>query len=187
MAKKKKRKKKLYNKKQFKNIFCNKCKLCDGKPTFCYSEIYRKHPTIFTKKIFDRLIEIKDWNKNKKRNILGPEEFRYAFCMSLTTSCEPLSNFDEIQAHTSVCSKLQSCYNKFNEQQSGKGTRRNIIRINKRKKRAKYKGKNRYVCEPYPTIIMSDNPEWKEFIKGLFENIDEDNIDKQNTPDETSC
>ena len=182
----KKKKKKLYNKKQFKVIFCNKCKLCNGKPTFCYTEIYRKYPKIFTKDIFGRLLDVKDWSKDKKHSILGPEEFRYVFCMVLMLSCNPYVNIGEHEARMTLCHRFQSCYNKFSGQQAGKKSKISSIRINKKKKkRSKYKKNSRYVCEPYPTIIMSDNVEWKDFIKGLFNNGN--NIGKQNTTEETAC
>jgi len=183
MAKKKK-KKKLYNKKQFKNIFCNKCRLCNGKPTFCYTDVYRNYPKLFTKDIFERLLEVKDWNKDKKRNTLGPEEFRYAFCMVLMLSCNPYSNFDDIEARMTLCHRLRSCYDKFVDQQIGKKGKR-LIKINRKKKRSQRRKNSRYVCEPYPTIIMSDNPEWKEFIKGLFDNGN--NVDEQDTDKGTAC
>jgi len=183
MAKKKK-KSKLYNKKQFKNIFCNKCKLCDGKSTFCYAEIYRNHPDIFTKDVFERLIEVRDWGKDKKNNILGPEEFRYAFCMALMISCNPHVDLDETQARMTLCHKLRSCYDKFVDQQTGKKGKR-LLRINRRRNQKNRSNGNRYVCAPYPTIIISDNPEWKEFIRGLFE--DGDKADKQDTTEGSAC
>jgi len=181
MAKRKK-KKKLYNKKQFKNIFCNKCKLCNGKPTFCYTEVYRKYPKVFTKDVFERLLDVKDWYKNRKRDTLCAEEFRYAFCMVLMLLCNPHINLDEHEARFTLCHRFQSCYNKFSEQQISKRNKIDSVRINRKKIR--YKKNNRYICEPYPTVIMSDNVEWKDFIKGLFNNGD--NAGEQNTTEEAA-
>lgn len=163
MGKKKKKKnyqkrakrKKLYNKKEFAGIFCTKCNLCKGNPSFCYQYVYRITPHLFLKPIFDRLLEVHIWNESMTTNdIIDVNQFRYIFCQALEGTCGDGMN----------CEYMTSCYSSFQNQLHGASPSQ-VIR--KRKKKAKKK--ERYVAEPYPTVFMSSNDDFINFVKGLFD------------------
>jgi hypothetical protein len=167
---KRERRRKLYNKKEFAGIFCSKCNLCKGGPSFCYQYVYRTTPHLFLKPIFDRLLETDTWNKSRtNKNVIDVGEFRYIFCLALEGTCGAGMN----------CDYMTSCYNAFQNQLHG-APPSEVVRKRKRKARAK---KKKYIAEPYPTVFMSDNDEFINFVKGLFD----DNTDfEQDSAEEPS-
>lgn len=152
---KRKNRKKLYNKKQFVGIFCEKCNLCQGGPSFCYQYVYRPTPHLFLTPIFDRLLETDIWNKSLTNNsVLDVGQFRYIFCLALEGTCGAGMN----------CEYMTSCYNSFQNQLHG-APPSSILR----KKKKKAKNKKKYIAEPYPTVFMSNNDDFINFVKGLFD------------------
>jgi len=175
MAKKGKKKKqkrakrkKLFNKKEFAGIFCSKCNLCKGRPSFCYQYVYRTTPHLFLKPIFDRLLATDVWNKSITNNdIIDAGQFRYIFCLALEGTC----------GAGMTCEYMTSCYNSFQNQLHGASPSQ-VVR--KRKKKAK---KKKYIAEPYPTVFMSNDDDFINFVKRLFD----DNTDlKQDSTEEPS-
>ena len=165
-GRKRKKKNRLYNKKQFVGIFCAKCGLCIGDPTFCYTEVYRTDPKEFINNVFKRLLEIKKWNEDRGRSsadktiLVDVEQFKYVFCKSLTRSCGLNIEHDH-------CDLINNCWRAFSNQVFGA----EATHAGRNKKRKKKKTK-RYIIQPYPTLFTSDNDGWIAFVRELFnENI----------------
>jgi hypothetical protein len=180
MGKKRKNRKRLYNKKEFINIFCNNCGVCKGDPVFCYEEIYKENPELFISKVRKHLKEVCDWKKDKGTNNISlsllPAEFRYAFCNALaeTNAC----GIDTLN-----CEYFQKCYTIFENQAFGKRNEYSN-RYNRKQKKTKQRAINRYVCKPYPTIIVSDDDDWKKFIKEI---LSDGNSDREQNTTETAA
>lgn len=178
--KKKNKKRTFYNKKEFVNIFCAKCSVCIGNPTFCYDNIYKSSPHLFLTKVHEALIEVKEWNSKRGGGLVfSPGQFRYAVCNNIAKDICGDENF------ATNCKHLETCYKEFKKQILGHGGRDLLIhrrKINKKKKRAKKK--NKYIVKAYPTAFMSDNENWKKVIKRIL--IDGDDDKEQNKAEEGS-
>lgn len=152
---KRQKRKKLYSKKEFTGIFCSKCNLCKGRPAFCYQYIYRTTPHLFLKPIFDRLLEVHVWNESlTTSDVVDINQFRYIFCQALEGICGAGMN----------CEYMVGCYNSFQNQLHGAPPSQVV-----RKKGNKQAKRKKYVAEPYPTVFMSNNDEFINFVKGLFD------------------
>ncbi len=168
-GKKKKNRRKLYNKKEFVNIFCNDCGICEGSPIFCYDDIYRSHPQLFLK-ISKNLQEVKDWNELRRMEgtsmLFDPGQFRFAFCKALET----ISGCGLVVIN---CEHFGICYGLFKSQVFG----RKHDRL--QKKRRTKRQKKKYIAKPYPTLIVNKDEKWEKFIK---DTLSDGNIDReQNT------
>lgn len=175
--KKKQRNRKLYNKKEFINIFCDSCGICAGDPTFCYEEIYKENPQLFLTKVHKHLKEVRDWNKLMRmegiRIPLDAGQFRYAFCTAL-------ENMNACGIDTTNCPHLGTCYAVFQEQVFGE---RHNTHSKRRLKKKKQKAK-KYIAKPYPTLIISKDEKWKKFVK---DTLSDGNIDREQNKTETSA
>ena len=162
MGKKKNKNKKnkfRYTKKQFIDIYCLNCDLCQvrpAEPIFCYEELYKTNPERFLECCFVGLIkearELRESNSSSNDITLG--KFRKLFCKSF---CKQES-----------CGIIVDCFNLFKDQVSGYGKKSNTkanIRKNKKEKQRK-----KYVCQPYPTMFTSDSEEWKTRIENILSN-----------------
>jgi hypothetical protein len=188
MGKKKKNKgqkqKRLYNKKEFTNIFCGECLLCLGAPTTCYNEIYKTSPSTFIKEIHPAIIDVKKWNGKRGQGLqFDPEQFRYAVCNFLGPYCQD----EECKRN---CNYLHACWMAFKDQIGGAGGKEGLKhRFRNKRERKKFlqqlrsqqkeKKKERYIVKPYATAFMSNNEAWKKVIKRMLS--DGDNNREQNT------
>ena len=169
--KKKKRKKKFYSKKEFTNIFCSRCGLCDGDPTFCYNRIYKVAPHLFITEIHKAILEVKEWNQIGGVDWgMAPGHFRYAVCSKLSGHCQG----DVKQAF--ACEHFETCFKEFEDQLKGLGG----VRLSKRrlKKNKKKKAKQKFIVKAYPTAFMSNDENWKKAIERILS--DGDNNREQN-------
>jgi len=175
---KNKKKKKLYSKKEFINIFCSECALCLGGPTICYNEIYKTSPSTFIKDIHKAIIEIKEWKyKRGEGLVFDPAQFRYAVCRNLADYCGSAE-------YGINCEYLAGCYKEFVDQIKGDGGNKDLKhrysnkrQLKRNNKKAKKK-KDKFVVKAYPTAFMNDNENWRKVIKRILS--DGDNNRKQN-------
>ncbi len=163
MAKKKKRKnkKKFYSKKEFVNIFCLKCGLCEGDPTFCYHRIYKIAPKLFVKEIYKAILEVKEWNQIGGVDWgMAPGHFRYAVCNKLAEHCQGDADC------AIICEHFETCFREFEDQVKGLGGARLSKRRLKKEKRKKTKQK--FIVKAYPTVFMSNDENWKKVIERIL-------------------
>ncbi len=172
----KKNRRKFYNKKEFMNIFCNNCGICEGDPTFCYDEIYKAMPQVFLTKVRPNLEEVKNWNElNSVKGIstvLDAGQFRFAFC----TALEGISSCG---MDITSCPHMTTCYTLFKAQASGKKIHGQRKKPNRKEKKAK-----KYIAKPYPTLIISKDEKWEKFVKDTLSDGD---IDRKQNKTETSA
>ena len=170
MGKKKKKKRKFYNKKEFINIFCAECSLCIGNPTFCYDSVYKSSPHLFLTKVHRALIEVKEWNSRRGTGLVfDPAQFRYVVCNHIAKDVCGDENFD------TNCEYFETCYREFKNQVLGRGGTdllKHRRKNNKKKKRDK--NKKKYVVKAYPTAFTNDNENWKKVIKRILSDGDND-------------
>ena len=197
---KKKRNKKTrpYNKKQFTEIFCVSCGLCDPKndPSFCYIELYKHEPKEFVNAVWRNLQDVASYMRSLGRpySSMSMEQFQNIFC--ITGICWNRDADEGLK-----CDNLKSCYEMFREQMGAAPgllihENRNIVRIPVVKgvsgkggkvvsiytSRRKRKGK-RYIANAYPTFFSSKNPEFQEAVKKILygnNNLEQDK-DKEST------
>lgn len=172
---KKKRRRKLYNKTEFVNIFCEKCGMCEGDPTFCYSDIYKNQPHLFVTKVYKHLLEVKGWNELRHREgismMLDAGQFRYSFCTAL-------EQMNACGIDTTNCDHLGTCYALFRAQIFGE-KQNNRYKVKRKKKKQK---KTKYIAKPYPTLIISKDEKWEKFVK---DTLSDGNIDREQNKTET--
>lgn len=178
MGKKKKKKKnrrKLYNKKEFVNIFCNNCGICEGDPTFCYNDVYRQFPHLFLTKVSKNIQEVRDWNKLKRMEgtsmFFDPGQFKYAFCHGLAE--QQACGIDVVN-----CEHFGTCYELFKSQFFGK--KQSKLSLRRKKKATKAK---KYIAKPYPTLLISKDEKWEKFVK---DTLSDGNIDREQDTVEAS-
>jgi len=199
--KKKQRAKKNYNKKEFAEVFCQTCLICDGgKPTFCYSGLYQHEPKPFINKVFNNLVDIHAIYQSMGRptKSMSIEQFQNVVCR--TGIC-----FNGDCYASATCEQLHICYKDFLKQmgvpnpgiireiklsgliefKNNKSSKR-YISYSKKKKR---KGKNRYVCTPYATFFSRDNADFQAEIKRiLYGDIDsQQDKDQELSPTDTGA
>jgi hypothetical protein len=188
MGKKKKKKNKKsrpYNKKQFVEIFCQSCKLCDvGKdPSFCYIELYKHEPKKFVKFVWENLRDISSYMRTmgKPYSSMSIEQFQNIFC--ITGLCTN-GNSEEGLA----CERVRDCYEMFRAQMgalSGVTIHQNVntvrpaIKKGKQSKAQRRRNqKRRYVCSAYPTVIISKDPKFQETVKKILYGDNDNKQDK---------
>jgi hypothetical protein len=180
---------KKYNKKQFGEILCVACGLCnDIYPLFCYDRIYKKSPKAFLKEVLGKLIALRELcNKTGfGATSIIVDQFEHVFCKTKGL-CKNRSG-----KGAKPCPYLGECYKAFMEQigvneiliqrnsNSNKGSLilpsqaglpPLFVPVVTRKRKKKKKG--RHVYEPYPTFFSSDSEEFsKEIERILYGNID---------------
>lgn len=173
---KNKRRKLKYTKEEFQEIICNQCGLCGvgTDPVYCYGEVYKKNPKLFTKTIFKNLIEIKRWLINVGRanpSLCSDEDLKYIFHMSFCGS-----NFCECKPKRGdACGHLPECLNAFKKQLKDPSSNVYPIanyrgRNKKKKQKNKKANKNRYVPQPYPTFFCNESmePEVRRVVNAYY-------------------
>lgn len=170
MGKNKKSKRKLrYDKTQFKDIICENCRLCPidthFKPDFCYA-YYKYNNKIFLRKTHPKLKQI-EWPDPPYLQLT-------IFCNIFCAHCMKDNSGD---LDTEYCSDFDKCFNIFKLQIDPIYTdslnsdlfNKNVLdkKINK-----KYKKKEKFVVQAYPTFFYSTrDPAWEEEIKETLERI----------------
>lgn len=186
--KKDKRIKRNYNKKEFTEVFCQTCLVCDHpSPTFCYNSLYKHDPKPFINKVFNNLIDIHAAYQAMGRSMksMSVEQFQNVFCR--TGIC-----YVDCDVYASAsCDLTNGCYKEFMQQlgidnsaimhesdasdlikfENNKTSKR-YISYSKKKKR-KGKGNKRYVCTPYATFFSRNDTDFQaEIRKILYGNND---------------
>lgn len=167
-----------YNKKQFVEIFCESCGLCDKKkdPSFCYVELYRHSPKEFVDAVWRNLSDVDKVYKSSGRSptTMSVEQFQNIFCV--TGLCDN-GNMDICM----LCDRLDDCYELFRAQLgalplkgvkitqdtgtiiapavTGKTKTKRYTAYQKKKRR------KRVVYTSYPTFYSRQDTEFQEFIK----------------------
>lgn len=161
-----------YAKKEFLEIFCPHCGLCSDKPPnpiFCYEEMYKTNKDKFFSDVFGELTMLrKDFIlSNISPKDITIEQFVDSICGSF---CK-----DE------KCGIITTCFNTFKKQLSGN------IKSKKKKNKSK-KQKDKYICQPYPTVFSSDCKEWQDKINRILGNSTSDgnNNRKQDKVEEST-
>lgn len=170
MSKKKMGKKRILNRKQFLNVVCNNCKLCDGmtEAAFCFDLFYKKSPELFGSNIAPRLIKIGQWPTSHNE---AADVFEEIFCKSGICEVSKKNNKHE------QCPVFNICLSKFINQLYFNIPGRNLSLKSIRKAfdkskvlfNRKSKKKKKFVVEPYPTFFSNGgNSEWfMEVIKSI--------------------
>lgn len=156
--KKKNRSKKSYNKKQFVEILCQQCNVCESvNPSFCY-DVYKRDPITFVNDCYMGLLKLRMQldNVGGNLNIIDMSKFRETFCH--VGICGP-NNF------VNKCAHEKLCFDSFINQISGKHVKsKSLKHINKKSKQKK----ERMVFVAYPTFFSSDNEEFKAKIGAIL-------------------
>lgn len=196
-GKKKKQKKnrkvrKNYNKKEFSEVFCQTCLICqDHKPDFCYKSLYKYEPKPFINSVFNNLIEIHViyQSMGSSMKAMSIEQFQNVVCR--TGIC-----YDGDVFASAACEMTGDCYKEFMAQlgipnaaivhemdatdliefKNNKSSKRYISYNKKKKKRNK-----RYVCTPYATFFSNDNTDFQAEIRRILYG---DNDKQQDTDQE---
>lgn len=194
--KRKKNKSRPYNKKQFTEIFCITCGLCDKQkdPSFCYIELYKHEPKEFVNGVWKNLQDVAGYLRSLGRpySSISVEQFQNIFCA-------PGLCWNGSATEGMACDNKESCYEMFRSQMGaakmiihdsphtvrppvvkgteGKATK--SIYTSRRKDRKK----SRYVCSAYPTFFLSKDPEFREVVKKILhgDNHIEQDKDKEST------
>ena len=187
--KKKNKKSRPFNKKQFVEIFCLSCGLCDPKkdPSFCYIELYKHEPKLFVKTVWENLQDISSYMRSMGRpyTSMAIEQFQNIFCV--TGICTN-GNADEGLA----CDKKADCYKMFRSQMGAapfiihenRATIRDPVKQGRKTKAQRRKErKHRYICSAYPTFFISKDPKFQETVKKILHG---DNNIEQNKDQESA-
>lgn len=187
--KKNKKMRRNYNKKEFSEVFCQTCLICQNhSPDFCYTSLYRYDPKPFIKGVFNNLVDIHAAYQAMGRSprSMSIEQFENVICR--TGVCYEGDVFA-----SAACDMTHDCYREFMAQlgiaNAGiiheidatnlidfKSTKRVISYRKKKKKR-----NNRYVCTPYATFFSKDNAEFQAAIRRILygDNDSEQDKDKE--------
>ena len=157
-----KRRQAHYYKGQFIDIYCPKCEICitqPANPIFCYDELYVEDSHAFFRDCFSELVELKrDLEKtNTLSKDISLEQFRKVFCL----------HFCKKEIEVYFCNFITDCYNLFRNQIHGRIRTKAQTYKNKKKRK---KQREKYICEPYPTMFTNDNEEWQAKIEEILSN-----------------
>lgn len=203
MGKKKKKNKKIkknYNQKEFVEVFCQTCLICqqDVKPLFCYNGLYRHEPKPFISKVFNNLIDIHASYQaiGSSMKAMSVEQFQNIVCR--TGIC-----FDGDCYASASCDQRDTCYKDFMTQQGipnpglimesnvadliefkNNKPRKGFISYGKKKK---HRNKRRYVCTPYATFFSRENADFQAEIRRILygDNDQQQDTDQELSPDDT--
>lgn len=159
---KKKQRSQKYTKIQFSEIYCPNCEICLAEPTnpvFCHGELYKDDPKRFFRDCLSGLIDLKQKLRETGSNSkdINIEQFREVFC----------HNFCQRGVDWPDCGMLTDCLRLFRGQINGKMVNKAKMHRNKNRRR---KEKQKYICQPYPTLFTSDNEEWQAKIEEILSN-----------------
>lgn len=185
---KNKKVKRNYNKKEFCEVFCQTCLICQKPdPILCYTSLYKHEPKPFINKVFNNLTEIHAIYQamGKPMKTMSVEQFRNVVCG--TGMC---FNGDSLICMT--CDMTKKCYLDFMGQMGGgdvihhaktsdliefKNSKSNkrYTSYNRKKKRGK---KNRRVYASYPTFFSRDNADFQAEIRKILYGDNDNQQDK---------
>lgn len=167
----KKKKKKIFSKKKFRNVFCPQCAICDNRaqPKFCFNILYKSNPDLFTTSVFPNLVALSEglMLSGGSAQSISLERFFQIFCST------------GICAGT-TCLKQEVCYTIFQEQAVGKPDKLAKAKIKKRKKKAR----KRQVYTPYATFFCRNDEKFKAKVNEILYG---DNDNKQDKDQELSA
>lgn len=174
---KNKGKQKKYSKKQFIEIICSNCNICNniGKPIFCYNSIYKLNPKRFTV-VLKNLLNIRSHFESLDIPVsdIGIDDFARTFCN--TGICN--------NAYSAFCPLLPDCHEIFAAQVENENKHTSLKhKVTKFKQKHKGKRKVRYVCQAYPTFFSSNNEKFKATVERILygDNIIKQDNDKKPT------
>jgi hypothetical protein len=182
--KKNKKVKKNYSQKEFCEVFCQTCLICQdvksAKPAFCYNGLYRHEPKPFINKVFNNLIDIHAiyQTAGSSMKAMSVEQFQNVVCR--TGIC-----FDDDGYASADCDQRDTCYKDFMKQQGipnprlimesdvadlidFKNNKTTKLYTAYSKKKKGRKGKKRYVCTPYATFFSRDNTDFQVEIRRIL-------------------
>lgn len=118
------------SRKKFRKRFCRKCGMCGPAATmrFCYNNIYKSDPKVFTEVIFPLIEKNKNRLKTMSEQLLiadfqDLQLFRTIFCLhDICTGCKGVDMLDVKSCHAAFCTQISNA------------VRRSDIRKNKIKK-----------------------------------------------------
>jgi hypothetical protein len=188
-------KRRRYNQKEFREVFCISCGMChkNVNPVFCYVELYRLEPRRFVNFAYKNIVDVRRHfeSTGKLLGSMSVEQFANIFC--ITGICHK-GDFNKGLA----CPTREDCYKLFRSQM-GVGSHMIIhddldsvkkpvnvggVRlINNRKKQRRKKRQHRYVAQAYPTFFSSQNEKFQKAIRTI---IDGDNNIKQDKDKESA-
>jgi hypothetical protein len=196
-AKKNKQKvKKNYTQREFTEVFCQTCLICEDKPIFCYRYLYKHEPKAFINKVFNHLVETHAIYQSMGKSIrmFSIEQFENTVCR--TGIC-----FNGDVYAPADCDQRETCYLEFMRQMGiekpkiqreimltelieFETPKRRFVAFNKKKKKQK-----RYVCKPYATFFSRDNEEFQAAIKRILygDNYLEQNKDQELSSSDTGA
>jgi len=174
---KNKRKQKKFSKRQFIEIVCSGCSVCQDieNPFFCYNTIYKSNPKKFVD-VLKNLINIRNHLElsNQLVGDLEVEEFAETFCD--TGICNNIFNV--------FCPTLPECHTMFKAQANSEGKTQSLKhKVAKFKQKVNARKRRRYICHAYPTFFSSNNEKFKADIERILHG---DNIIKQDSNKESA-
>jgi hypothetical protein len=196
--KKNKKTKKNYTQREFTEVFCQTCLICERpSPVLCYKYLYKHEPKHFVKNVFNNLIDIHEAYMAMARPVksMSIEQFQSVVCR--TGIC-----FNGDGYASASCDRTEECYQEFQRQLGGDGNGGiiheygdDIIQFKSKnkgkksalsytKKRKKKKKKARYVCESYPTFFCRDDEQFKATVRRILYG---DNDNEQDSNQELSA
>ena len=170
MGKKKNKNRKKLNRKQFLNIVCKNCGLCDGmaEAAFCFDFLYKKSPLKFGSVIAPKLMRLSGvWPADRQEST---QTFERIFCDSDTCGFRKNENIPH-------CQMLSVCLNAFRDQKdfsiAGKNLSLKAFKkaLNKSSRIMKNgaKAKKKFIARPYPTFFFNGkDPEWFAEIRSVL-------------------
>jgi len=185
---KKKRRKMRYNKKDFVNILCKNCAICDPgtDPTFCYDKMYKSNPLVFVNECYKSLLEADSLDTFTVMNSFAEfsREFSATFCNAkicgnIDTVILPMQTHMADVMSGEQCMHFWECIKAFNGQTIYRGDSPFIdANTSKKAKRAQRKkdkkNKKAYICKPYATFFSNDAEYWNKRIRKVLYNIEEE-------------
>jgi hypothetical protein len=189
--------KKNYTKKEFCEVFCQTCLICENpSPILCYGTLYKLEPKQFVKSVFNNLVDVHEYYMATARSmrLMSIEQFQNVVCA--TGIC-----FNGDTYSGMACDRKTACYKEF-QTQLGLESTVGIVHehgdtvlefknqkskkspLSYKKKKKKKKKKNRYVCESYPTFFCRQDEAFKATVRRILYG---DNDNQQDSNSELSA
>jgi len=110
------------SRKKFRKKFCRKCGMCGSAATmrFCYNNIYKLGPTVFTDVIFPLMLKNKNRLKTMSEQLLVADFqdlqlFRTIFCLQdICVGCKGVDMPDVKSCHAAFCAQISNAIRRSN-------------------------------------------------------------------------